>query len=227
MHGVHKPQERTDGTVAWLAACVAHLTADATSEPQHFCATLGIPHWCSAREQEFEALVRNQTCRLVPPVSGANIIDCKWVFKVKRHSNGTIERYKARLVAKGFKQRYGLDYEDTFSPVVKSVTVHLLLTLAVTRRWSMRQLDVQNDFLHGVLEEEVFVRHPLGFEDSRYPNHLCRLDKALYGLKQAPHAWHHHLGAVLSDHGFTASTADTSFSSSSEARYHHVPLGVC
>jgi histone deacetylase 1/2 len=91
----------------------------------------------------------------------------------------------------------------------------------------MRQLDVQNDFLHGVLEEEVFVRHPLGFEDSRYPNHLCRLDKSLYGLKQAPHAWHHRLGAVLSDHGFTASTADTSFSSSSEARYHHVPLGVC
>jgi hypothetical protein len=76
----------------------------------------------------------------------------------------------------------------------------------------MRQLDVQNAFLHGVLEEEVFMRQPPGFEDSRYPDYLCRLDKALYGLKQAPCAWHHRLGAVLFDHGFTASTADTSLS---------------
>jgi histone deacetylase 1/2 len=79
MRGVHKPKERTDGTVAWLAACIAHLTVDPTVEPQHFRAALGIPHWRTAMEQEFEALVCNQTWRLVPPVSGANIIDCKWV----------------------------------------------------------------------------------------------------------------------------------------------------
>jgi hypothetical protein len=77
-----------------------------------------------------------------PPLPGANVIDLKWVFKFKHHSNGTIERYKARLVAKGFKQRYGLDYEDTFSHVVKQTTIHLLLTIAVTLGWSMCQLDV-------------------------------------------------------------------------------------
>ena len=161
-------------------------------------------------EQEFHALQQNDTWRLVPPKSGVNIIDSKWVFKVKRHADGSIERYKARLVAKGFKQRYGLDYEDTFSPVIKPTTIRLLLSLAVTRGWFLRQLDVQNAFLHGILEEEVYMCQPPGFVDPTRPHHLCRLVKALYGLKQAPRAWHARLGSVLRALGFTPSTADTS-----------------
>jgi histone deacetylase 1/2 len=161
-------------------------------------------------ELEIEALRKNDTWRLVSPKSGVNVIDSKWVFKVKKHADGSIERYKARLVAKGFKQGYGLDYEDTFSPVVKPTTIRLLLSLAVTRGWSLRQLDVQNAFLHGVLEEEVYMRQPPGFVDPDHPHHLCRLVKALYGLKQAPRAWHARLGTVLRAHGFVSSTADTS-----------------
>ncbi|XP_073358178.1 uncharacterized protein [Aegilops tauschii subsp. strangulata] len=208
--GIFQPKKRTDGTVAWLAACVAHAEADPTTEPQHFQAALGIPHWRAAMEQEIHALQRNNTWRLVPPPSGVNIIDSKWVFKVKKHADGSIERYKARLVAKGFKQRYGIDYEDTFSPVIKPTTIRVLLSLAVTRGWSLRQLDVQNAFLHGVLEEEVYMRQPPGFVDPAQPHHLCRLVKALYGLKQAPRAWHARLGAALRAHGFVPSTADTS-----------------
>jgi histone deacetylase 1/2 len=113
-------------------------------------------------------------------------------------------------VAKGFKQRYGLDYEDTFSPVVKPATIRLLLSLAVTNGWHLRQLDVQNAFLHGVLEEEVYMRQPPGFQDSAQPHHLCRMVKALYGLKQAPRAWHARLGSALTAHGFVPSTADMS-----------------
>jgi histone deacetylase 1/2 len=131
--GIHQPKQRTDGTVAWLAACMAQAAADPSAEPRHFRAALGIPHWREAMETEFEALQSNGTWYLTPPCSSINIIDSKWVFKVKRHANGTIERYKARLVAKGFKQRYGLDYEDTFSPVVKPTTICLLLSLAVSR----------------------------------------------------------------------------------------------
>jgi hypothetical protein len=100
--GVHQPKQGIDGTVAWLAACVAHSIADPTAEPLHFRAALGGPHWRAAMEQEFEDLLHNNMWSLVPPVLGANIIDSKRVFKVKRHSNGTIERYKARLVAKDY-----------------------------------------------------------------------------------------------------------------------------
>jgi histone deacetylase 1/2 len=147
---------------------------------------------------------------LVPPRPGINIIDCKWVFKIKRKADGNIDRYMARLVAKGFKQRYELDYEDTFSPVVKPTTIRLLLSMAITHGWHLRQLDIQNAFLHGVLEEEVFMRQRPGFEDSTRVGYLCRLDKALYGLKQAPRAWHARLSSVLTSLGFTPSTADTS-----------------
>ncbi|KAK1670188.1 hypothetical protein QYE76_058347 [Lolium multiflorum] len=209
-HGIVRPRARTDGTVAWLAACMAHSVDDPTAEPRHFQAAMTIPHWRTAMEQEYNALLHNQTWRLVPPPPGANIIDSKWVFKVKKHADGSIERYKARLVAKGFKQRYGLDYEDTFSPVVKPTTIRLLLSLAVTRQWSLRQLDVQNAFLHGILEEEVYMRQPPGFVDPQHPHHLCKLVKALYGLKQAPRAWHARLASALGAHGFIPSTADTS-----------------
>jgi histone deacetylase 1/2 len=139
-----------------------------------------------------------------------NIIDCKWVFKIKQKSDGSIKRYKARLVAKGFKQRYGLDYKDTFSLVVKPATICLLLSMALRKGWNLRQLDIQNAFLHGVLEEEVYMHQPPGFEDSTYTDHLCRLDKALDGLKQAPRAWHARLSSVLTGLRFAASTAGTS-----------------
>jgi hypothetical protein len=210
MCGIHRPNQRTDDTVAWLPACIAQFIAYPYAEPHHFRAALGIPHWRAAMEHEFDDLLKNNTYHLVPLVPGANDIDSKWVFKVKRHSDGSIERYKSRLVAKGFKQKYSLDYEDTFSLVVNPTTICLLLSLSVNRGWSLRQLDVQNDFLHGVLEEEVSMRQPPGFEDPTCPQHICRLDKPLYGLKQASRAWHHRLGSALADYGFVPSKADTS-----------------
>ena len=138
----------------------------AAGEPNSVEEALADPKWRQAMEVEIQALDKNRTWHLVPGKSGQNIIDCKWVFKIKRKADGSIDRYKARLVAKGFKQRYGIDYEDTFSPVVKIATVRLVLSIAVSRGWCLKQLDVQNAFLHGVLEEEVYMKQPPGFQSA-------------------------------------------------------------
>jgi histone deacetylase 1/2 len=122
-------------------------------EPTSIGEALGDERWVKVMDNEYSALMRNQTWHLVPPPKGKNVIGCKWVYKVKKKADGTIDRYKARLVAKGFKQRYGIDYEDTFSPIVKAATIRLILSVAVSQGWCLRQLDVQNVFLHGVLEE--------------------------------------------------------------------------
>jgi histone deacetylase 1/2 len=161
-------------------------------------------------ETEYSALMNNKTWHLVPPQKGRNVIGCKWVYKIKRKAGGSLDRYKARLVAKGFKQRYGIDYEDTFSPVVKAATIRIVLSITISRGWSLRQLDVQNAFVHGHLEEEVYMQQPPGFEDTSKLGYICKLDKALYGLKQAHRAWYSRLSRKLLSLRFHASKVDTS-----------------
>ncbi|KAA0052371.1 putative mitochondrial protein [Cucumis melo var. makuwa] len=161
-------------------------------------------------EEEFEALQKNDTWRLTPQNPNQKIVGCKWVFKIKRNSYGPIARYKARLVAKGFHQTPNIDYNETFSPVVKSITICMLLTIAIMKGWSIRQLDVNNAFLHGNLDENVYMEQIFGFEvKSSYPM-VCHLKKALYGLKQAPRAWYENLSLGLHSLGFRTSKADTS-----------------
>ncbi|KAM1659561.1 hypothetical protein COP2_002715 [Malus domestica] len=161
-------------------------------------------------QEEFNALLHTQTWSLVPYHSSQNIVGCKWVFRIKRKPDGSIDRYKAWLVAKGFHQQEGLDYTETFSPVAKPVTIRLLLTLAAQFDWFLHQLDVSNAFLHGTLSESVFMQQPPGFADSTKPHHVCQLHKSLYGLKQAPRAWYDKLHAALASLGFVGSQSDHS-----------------
>ena len=157
-------------------------------------------------QAEYEALQSNNTWRVVDLPQGKTAIGCKWVFKIKRKADGSIERYKARLVAKGYTQQEGIDYLDTFSPVAKITTVRVLLSLAAINKWHLHQLDVNNAFLHGDLEEEVYMTMPQGYEQAN--NKVCRLLKSLYGLKQASRQWYSKLTSALLQYGFTQSAAD-------------------
>jgi hypothetical protein len=143
----------------------------------------------------------------VPCKTGANLIDCKCLYKIKKKADGSIDRYKERLVAKGFKERYGIDYKDNFSPVVKATMIRLILSIGVSNSWSMRHLDAHNAFLHGVLEEHVHMRFHFCKEQLDF---VCRLDKAIYGLKQAPRGWYLRLRSKLIDLGFTPFKGDVS-----------------
>jgi hypothetical protein len=104
---------------------------------------------------EYDALCRNSTWRLVPRPRGVHVVSVKWVFKHKLHPDGSLERYKARWVVRGFSQRAGVDFGETFSPVVKPSTIRTILTLIASKGWSAKQLDVSNAFLHGHLQEQV------------------------------------------------------------------------
>jgi hypothetical protein len=120
-------------------------------------------NWRTAMNTEFDALLHNQTWTLVQPESATNIIGCKWVFRIKRKSDGLIDRYKARLVAKGFHQQPGIDYGETYSPVIKPTTVRIVLSLALSNGWPIHQIDIHNAFLHGTISEVVYMTQPPGF----------------------------------------------------------------
>jgi len=148
-------------------------------EPTTVDQALKVPQWYAAMKEEIDALHENQTWTLVPRTTKMNVVGSRWVFKTKLKSDGSIDRHKARLVAKGYSQLEGIDFEETFSPVVKATTIRVVLSVAVSLKWPIRQLDVKNAFLHGHLHEEVYMAQPPGFVDPQYPRHVCSFQIAL------------------------------------------------
>ncbi|KAI5355901.1 hypothetical protein L3X38_008796 [Prunus dulcis] len=170
---------------------ISHLV-----EPANYAQASQDPKWLAAMSSEIKALEDNRTWSLVPLPLGHRPIGCKWVYKIKYHSDGTIVRYKARLVAKGFTQREGIDYKETFAPVAKLITVRCLLSIAAVHDWPLHQMDVQNAFLHGDLLEEVYMLPPLGYCRPG-EQMVCRLHKSLYGLKQASRTWFRRFSSAI------------------------------
>ncbi|GAU46826.1 hypothetical protein TSUD_100440 [Trifolium subterraneum] len=156
---------------------------------------------------QLTALVKNHTWTLVTLPPPKHTIGCKWVFKLKLHVDGTIERHKARLVAKGYTQTEGIDYMDTFSPVVKMTTIRVLLAIAASQNWPLYQLDVNTTFLHGDLNEEVYMSPPPDLPLPS-PNLVCKLQRSLYGLKQASRQWNTKLTDTLTSSGYIQSKSD-------------------
>ncbi|KAJ0511512.1 putative RNA-directed DNA polymerase [Helianthus annuus] len=178
--------------------------------PKSHLSALNDPNWKKPVLDEYEALLANNTWELVPRPAGAPVIRCMWLFRRKFHADDTLERYKARLVVNGKSQTVGVDCHETFSPVVKPTTIRIVLSLAVSKGWSIHQMDVKNAFLHGTLKETVYMFQPPGFTSPTQPKHVCKLSKSLYGLKQAPRAWYQRFAGYLAKYGFKSSICDTS-----------------
>ena len=160
--------------------------------------------------EEYDAQIKKGTWDLVPRPENINIVRSMWLCRHKFGADGKLSRYKARLVANGKSQELGLDYDETFSLVVKPATMRLVLELSLSRKWPIRQLDVKNAFLHGTLDETVYMHQPPGFRDQTKPIHACLLKQSIYGLKQSPRAWNQRFAQYATQVGFTQSKADPS-----------------
>ena len=158
-------------------------------------------------KEELDALTKNHTWDLVTLPPKQSVVGCKWIYKIKTRSNGSIERYKARLVAKGFTQEYGIDQEETFALVARISSVCALLAIAAASKCDLFQMDVKNAFFNGDLSEEVYMQPPPGL--SVESNKVCHLQRALYGLKQAPRAWFAKFSSTIFHLGYTANLYDS------------------
>ena len=164
--------------------------------------------WKDAMQKEYDSLLKNGVFSLVPSPKDRNIVDNKWVFKIKRNADGSVERFKARLVARGFSQQPGVDYTETFSPVTRFSSVRTVLAIANQLDMDIHQMDVETAFLNGDLDEEIFMKQPTGFVMKGKENFVCKLHKGLYGLKQAARCWYQMLNDYVQKSGFIQCPSD-------------------
>jgi transposase InsO family protein len=199
---------------------------NAEREPITFSEAVKDKRWQEAMQQEIQALENNETWHIADLPPNKKALGCKWVYKIKYNSDGTVDRYKARLVILGNHQVEGIDYTETFAPVAKMTTVRVLLAVAAAKNWEVHQMDVHNAFLHGDLQEEVYMKLPPGFQVS-LSGKVCKLRKSLYGLKQAPRCWFAKLSTALKAYGFQQSISDYSLFSMHRGTIHlHVLVYV-
>jgi transposase InsO family protein len=193
-------------------AGVEEVNAAINSEPQSYAEAMKTPEaeqWRQAALEEINAHMENQTWKIVKLPPGKKAIGSKWVFKVKRKADGSIERFKARVVAKGFNQRPGFDYTETFAPTMRYATLRLVLALAAAEGLHLRSVDISHAFINSEIDIEIYMKQPEGFHQGD-PNEVCELGKGLYGLKQASRLWSLKLRTALEALGFKRIYSDSS-----------------
>ena len=178
-------------------------------EPKNIKEAIVDDNWIIAMQEELNQFERNNVWKLVEKPENYPVIGTKWVFRNKLDEHGIIIRNKARLVAKGYNQEEGIDYEETYAPVARLEAIRMLLAYASIMNFKLYQMDVKSAFLNGLIQEEVYVEQPPGFEIPDKPNHVYKLQKALYGLKQAPRAWYERLSNFLLEKEFSRGKVDT------------------
>ncbi|KAK9052683.1 hypothetical protein SSX86_029313 [Deinandra increscens subsp. villosa] len=166
------------------------------------------PQWKKAIKSEIDSILQNHTWELVDLPPGCKPLGYRWLFKRKMKPDGSIDKYKARLVIKGYRQKEGLDYFDTYSPVTRITSVRLVLAIAALRKLEVHQMDVKTAFLNGELDEEIYMEQPEGFSAPGQEGKVCKLVKSLYGLKQAPKQWHQKFDQVMINNGFKINECD-------------------
>ncbi|WVZ17444.1 hypothetical protein V8G54_010426 [Vigna mungo] len=189
---------------------IVHLALLAGSEPVNINEALSQSHWKKAMEEELRSIERNETWKMVDLPPNKRCIGVKWVFKTKLNPDGTVSKHKARLVAKGFLQREGIDFQEVYAPIARLETIRVVIAIACAKKWTLSALDVKSAFLHGHLEEEVYVKQPPGFSSEENKHKVYKLNKALYGLRQAPRAWNKRINDFLISQGFERSRVEHS-----------------
>ncbi|KAG9444915.1 hypothetical protein H6P81_016255 [Aristolochia fimbriata] len=193
-----------------LNLIVQHVLYTDAGEPESYDEAMADEahlKWELAMKDEMLSLEENQTWELVKMPAKKKVLQNKWIFWVKQEAGG-VQRYKARLVVKGFGEREGIDFHDIFAPVVKMTSIRTILSIVAVKALYLEQLDVKTAFLHGDLEEEIYMRQPAGFEVIGKESWVCKLKRSLYGLKQAPRQWYLKFDRFMLDIGFTRSNAD-------------------
>jgi hypothetical protein len=178
-------------------------------EPTCFEEAIQKKEWVDAMTKEYQSIVNNDVWEIVPRPKNKDVVFSKWIYKIKHAADGSIEKHKEIFVARDFSQKEGIDYEETFSPVARYTSIRTIIALVAKVKWKLHQMNVKTTFLNGVIEEEVYIEQPQGFEVEERKAHVCRLKKALYGLKQAPRAWYGRIDSFLTSLGFTKSKADS------------------
>lgn len=162
--------------------------------------------WKAAMQEEMNSHAVNNTWTLVELPKGKQVIKCRWIFKTKRNESGEVYRYKARLVAKGYSQVAGIDYNETYAPVVRYNSIRLLIAFAVQHNYRLHQMDVITAYLQGNIEEELYMSQPEGYGDGTQK--VCKLNRAIYGLKQAGRQWNVRLDDELTKFGMVQNKSD-------------------
>jgi len=207
-----KPRLLFDYAIAAVDKTQDQSTNSVESDPSNYTEAINCSEaskWAGAIKEELDAHAKNRTWRVVKQGRDMNVVSTKWIFTKKRDEHGNVKRYKARLVARGFTQQYGIDYRETFAPVMKSKSLKLSIALSSTTKTKRKlaQLDVKTAFLNAEVKEDIYISPPEGMNVRT--DEVLKLNKALYGIKQAPHEWNNNIDSFIISLGFKRCVKDT------------------